>query len=49
MKKKERVEKIKNQYKAVKLERRAMKGMDSFPDDKEDEARRLRMIMEQMS
>ena len=49
MKKKERVEKIKNQYKAVKLERRAMKGMDSFPDDKEDEARRLRMIMEQMN
>ena len=48
MKKRERVEKIKNEYEAAKLERKAMKGMDQFPDDKADEARRLRMIMEQL-
>ena len=48
MKKREHVEEIKNRYEAAKLERRAKKGMDQFPDDKADEARRLRIIMEQM-
>ncbi|MCI7740598.1 MAG: DUF4367 domain-containing protein [Lachnospiraceae bacterium] len=42
------MEEIKNRYEAAKLERRAKKGMDQFPDDKADEARRLRIIMEQM-
>lgn len=48
MKKREHVEEIKNRYEAAKLERRAKKGMDQFPEDKSDEARRLRIIMEQM-
>ena len=48
MKKREHVEEIKNRYEAAKLERRAKKGMDQFPDDKADEARRLCIIMEQM-
>ena len=48
MKKREHVEEIKNRYEAAKLERRAKKGMDQFPDDKADEARLLRIIMEQM-
>lgn len=48
MKKREHVEEIKNRYEAAKLERRAKKGMDQFPEDRSDEARRLRIIMEQM-
>ncbi|MDO5389793.1 MAG: DUF4367 domain-containing protein [Eubacteriales bacterium] len=47
MKKKERVEKTKNEYEAEKLERRAMRGMDRFPQDQEDAVRRLRVMMEQ--
>ena len=48
MEKRERIERIKNQRHAAKLERRANKGMEQFPDDPSDEARRLRLIMEQM-
>ena len=48
MEKRERIERIKNQYHAAKLERRANKGMEQFPDDPSDEARRLKIIMEQM-
>ncbi|MDY4769409.1 MAG: DUF4367 domain-containing protein [Lachnospiraceae bacterium] len=48
MKKREHVEEIKNRYEAAKLECRAKKGMDQFPEDRSDEARRLRIIMEQM-
>lgn len=47
MKKKERVKKTKNEYEAEKLERRAMRGMDRFPEDQEDAVRRLRVMMEQ--
>lgn len=48
MKKKECVEKIKEECEAVKLERKAMQGMEHFPADEADEARRLRLIMEQL-
>lgn len=48
MKKKECVEKIKEECEAAKLECRAMQGMEHFPADEADEARRLRLIMEQL-